>query len=367
MQNSFVFGETISLSDVVSNQVFNVRLIDRCGDRIPSEREPIDRCRKHLGGDESYPPQASEACAYDNLGDKVIVSLDEVQISDENVETYLNVYERQDNKENGILVYEKKLDKLQFNIYTFKRRTEEWPLVTKSGKSLNVGREGKKYNIEITRKKYDDVLYTSGTQDILVDDCRLRNDKILRLINDSSIHHNPGFDLYLKLLNRVATKMCSKLEVGLLGSVGADTFSQRCRYQCINNYFTNKMIDSTALPLSANDYLNKTHLKVSLQKADAIHYVDNFRLGDTWISARFSLLAYITMEDNYRAGGYAECDGPLNLADEEASINIIEEAVDEIVVEAPSLQLTGLAEKIFAQIRMHFERTETLYNKIIGE
>jgi len=355
------YSERISLDDIISNRIIKLRLLDRCGDEIPSDRAAFDRCKSQSGGHEKSPPLASEACAYDRIGDQLRLSFDEAQVSEDNIVTNINVYDESNSK-----IYDNKIKQIPFKVHKIERREESWLLEKQGGGGLNVGREGKKYTIQLERRNVNNVVYSSGKLGVFVDDCRVRNNKILQLIEDETIHHSPGFDLYLKLLNRVSTKLCNKIEVGLLANNGIDSFTQRCRYQCINNYFTNKMIDSTALPLGADDHLNKTHLKVSLQKANALHYVDNQRWGGSWVNARFSLLAYITMEDNYRAEGYANCNGPLNTADADASVDVIAEAVDEIVLEVPGLNLTGIGEKLIGQIQMHLERTDELYNNIVG-
>ena len=343
-------AKSISLADIVSNQVVDVRLIDRCSDRIPADRTARDVCRKQTGGDEEFPPTASESCAYDRIGDELKLSFDEVQVSEKNIDTYIKVKDEDKN-----IVYDKKVPQLLFDVYTLKRRVEPWSLKDQAGQPLQVGRQGKKYTIQMERRNQDDVLYSSGVIDVLVDDCELRNQKIVSMISDPSIEHTPGFDLYLELLNSVSTKICNKIKTGLLGDAGADTFSQRCRYQCINNSFTNELIDQAYAGL--NTPLSKVHDDVNAETSDKFHFFDNARFGIDVVDERFMLLSYITYEDSLRAQGYFNCNGPLNSSDIDISIGIIEESVEEVVL--PIVGAVGA--KVSRQIVRHLVNTENIY------
>ncbi len=352
--SSLSYGaKSVSLADIISNDVFDVRLADRCGDVIPADRKAYDRCKKQTGGPEKFPPIASEACAYDRIGDELKLSFDEAQMSDDEVTTYINVY-----NEEKVKIYDNRIDQLPFVLYEKKKRVESWPLTNQGGAPLQVGRQGKKYTIQLERRKQDDVVYTTGILDVLVDDCDLRNQKIVSMISDPSIDHTPGFDLYLELLNSVSTKICNKIKTGLLGAAGADTFSQRCRYQCINNSFTNELINQAYA--GTNTRLAQTHEDVRTRTTVEFHFAaENWRTGVDRLDQFPMLLAYITYEDTLRAAGYASCNGPLNTVDIDQSITIIGESVQEVLL--PLFGVSRTAE-VSGFIQKHLESTEKLYN-----
>lgn len=346
-------AKSTSLADIISNNVFDVRLADRCGDVIPADRKAFDRCKKQSGGPEKFPPIASEACAYDRVGDTLKLSFDEAQVSVDDVTTHINIYD-----ENDINIYDNKIEQLPFVLYERKKRVESWPLTNQAGGQLQVGRQGKKYTAQIERRKQGDIRYTTGVMDIFVDDCDLRNQKIVSMISDPSIDHTPGFDLYLELLNSVSTKICNKIKTGLLGTAGADTFSQRCRYQCINNSFTNELINQAYA--GTNTRLAQTHEDVRTRTTVEFHFAaENWRTGVDRLDQFPMLLAYITYEDTLRAAGYTSCNGPLNTVDIDQSITIIGESVQEVI-----FPLFGASRAAEASgfIQKHLKNTEKLYN-----
>ena len=349
-------ANSISLADIVSNQVVDVRLIDRCGDPIPADGSAIDRCKSQNGGPEKYPPNACEACAYDRIGDELKLAFDEVQVNDENIETYIKVVD-----EGGNIIYDKRIPQNSFNIYVLTRRVESWPLIHQNGDPVRVGREGKRYTVQVERRNQDDVLYTSGKLDVLVDDCNLRNEKLLNMIGDATIEHTPGFDLYLELLNAVSSRICDRIKTGLLGDAGADTFTHRCRYQCINNSFTNELIDQAIT--GAGTLLARTHDDVLNETSPDFHFADNWRFGNETVDSYIMLLSYITMEDNLRANGYLQCNGGLNAVDTESSIDIISQAIEESVVPVIG---AALGAKLFRQIHRHLERTNRIYEELLN-
>jgi len=346
-------GKVIILDDIISNQIVNLRLADRCGDIIPSDRKAFDRCKKQTGGPEKYPPIASEACAYDRVGDQLRLSFDEAQVSDNKTTTHINVYD-----ENKTKIYDNQIAQLPFNLYARTKREESWPLLMQDGSALNVGRQGKKYIIQMERRNVGKVLYSTGKLDVFVDDCEIRNQKIVSMITDPLIEHTPGFDLYLKLLNSVSTKICSKIKTGLLGDAGADTFSQRCRYQCINNSFTNVLINQAYGGPDTD--LARIHDDVRTESSDEYHSVENWRTGIEFVDQLAMLFSYITFEDTLRAGGYMTCDGPLNIDDIDKSIIIISEAGQETF-----LPLYGVARvaEVIGIIQNHLVNTEKIYNR----
>ncbi|VAW51500.1 hypothetical protein MNBD_GAMMA05-1753, partial [hydrothermal vent metagenome] len=204
----------------------------------------------------------------------------------------------------------------------------------------------------------DDIRYTTGILDVFVDDCELRNQKIVSMISDPLIEHTAGFDLYLELLNSVATKICNKIKTGLLGTAGVDTFSQRCRYQCINNSFTNELINQAYA--GANSRLAQVHEDVRTRTTVEFHFAaENWRLGTDSLDQYPMLLAYITYEDTLRAAGYISCNGPLNTVDIDQSITIIGESVQEILL--PVFGISRAAEAS-GFIQKHLKNTEKLYN-----
>jgi len=352
---SLAYSERISLDDMISNQIVDLRLADRCGDIIPSDRKAFDRCKKQSGGPEKFPPLASEACAYDRIGDQLRLSFDEAQVSDNKITTHINVYD-----ENSAKIYDRQIIQLPFNLYARTKREESWSLLMQDGGALNVGRQGKKYIIQMERRKADEVRYSTGKLDVFVDDCEIRNQKIVSMITDPLIEHTPGFDLYLKLLNSVATKICSKIKTGLLGDAGVDTFSQRCRYQCINNSFTNALINQAYA--GASTPLAQTHDDVRTRTTEEFHFAaENWRIGVDKADQFPMLLAYITYEDTLRAAGYTACNGPLNSADIDKSIVIIGEAVQEIIFPVYGVSKTA---ELSGFIQKHLVNTEKLYNKL---
>jgi len=187
--------------------------------------------------------------------------------------------------------------------------------------------------VQMERRNGETVLYRSGRLGVFVDDCVKRQQEIVGLISDVSITHTPGFDLYLRLENEVETRIFDTIKRGLVEykSVGfdenVDSFQQRCRTQCINNTFTNELVDMAKQP-DADNVLNEAHEEVKFQTAQKVHLVENLRFGVNWFDERFMLLRYITMEDNLRADGYCACNGPLGLSDRDMSINIIRESID---------------------------------------
>jgi len=69
------------------------------------------------------------------------------------------------------------------------------------------------------------------------------------------------------------------------------------------------------------------------------------------------LVNYVTMEDEFRARGYLNCNGPINLNDRDASISIIKEGTQEILSGIEAF----IGEKVLRTIDYHLDRTEAIY------
>ena len=355
----------LSASDVVNNTVVDVTMIDGCGDAIPGSKNAKgqnSRCWKKDGFAEPYPDKSSEICAYDNIGDQVEFSFNEVQVDDNRLESYLLV-----RNESGNKIFEKRIESRPFDSVFNLRRTIEWPLTSTAG-TLSVGRNGKRYTANMERRIGNEVYYRSGTLEVFVDDCVKRQREIASLISDPSIIHNEGFDLYLELENEVATRICKKITKGLTEykntafNKDTDSFQQRCRYQCINNSFTNKIVDMAKDP-SPDNLLKQTHRQVATRSSPAFHIIDNWHGGEGIVSRRIMLLSYITMEDHLRAGGYCKCSGPLGMLDLDTSVNIVHDSIDQVLL---PLGLASLGDQVLGQTRRHFQRTEELSLKQCG-
>ncbi len=359
MSGQSTLSWALSVSDVVNNTVVDLTMIDGCGDKIRGYQtadKTNNRCWRE-GIQEPYPDTSSEICAYDNQNDKLELAFDEVQVNDPDIDSYVVV-----RTPGGGLISETKVDPLPFDVYTNKRRTTNWPLTGQNGMPLNVGRQGKSYRVQMERRNGDTVLYRSGRMDVFVDDCVKRQQDIMALLTDDTIVHTAGFDLYIKLLSNVTSRICSKIRSGLVERDLNNTFSQRCRTQCINNTFTNLLVDYAKQPSSSDNVLANTHRIVMTRTADAQPrhlWMENMRtpIGSDWFDPRAMLVNYVTMEDELRAEGYLKCAGPLGANDRDMSVVLIRSGIDEILTSLEGF----VGEKLLRTIDFHLDRTETIY------
>ena len=143
-----------------------------------------------------------------------------------------------------------------------------------------------------------------------------------------------------------------------------NTFSQRCKYQCINNAFTNDLIDFSLAGPDANNILADTHKRVEEEITEKARRMFDFRYPSGVASIDFlfeqlTMQYYIFMEDNLRAQGYFECSGPINTADSDSSIDLIASAIEEIVLPVIGEE----AAKFSRQIEFHLNRTKEIYRR----
>jgi len=354
-------------SDDVKSTVASASIKDGCQGFIPSGGKAKYDC-----GIQSTPPTVSEFCAYENVGDTLDILY----------RTYGILIQQVEEKQKTIpyfVVRDKKTDQVVYQQrvpgtyvhwgnpgYIDAQKEVKWNLTNNSGRALNVGEKGKFYKVSVFLKKSatlstDDinVFYRSKTLDVFVDDCNKRQAMIRKLASDSATNH-PGFRIYLKLEDQVAIRICEHVRKGLVeySNSGFDllngTFSQRCRVQCINNYFAGKLLNNAKSPADKNaDPLINSF-------AQAHYYSDTWQLDNlSWNHVRYSLLNYIYAEDYIRAQAYKNCGGPLNILDTESAKNIIREGIDSTL-----FPYASMGSDLAFGITHHLDNTMDIYNSL---
>lgn len=250
--------------------------------------------------------------------------------------------------------------------YVSAQEIVNWNLTDSTGQALNVGEKGNAYTVNVFLKKSvtpsfaaNDVFYQSKSLDVFVDDCNTRQAKIRALKTDPATDY-PGFRTYLELEDQVATRICEHVRKGLVNYQSAnfdllnDTFSQRCRVQCINNYFAMKLLEQAISPANgdADPLVNSF--------SQAHYFSENWNLNKlSWNHVRYSLVNYIYAEDYIRARAYKYCGGPLNTVDTDTAKVIIQNGID-----ATIFPYASVGSDIYKGITSHLENTLEIYNSL---
>jgi len=318
--------------DEINTTLIQARLKDCCGDDLRESDLP----NRELATKENleFPPAVSECCAYDNTALVSDVDKDEVTIVytatpelDQIGRTArLLIHDDQDQ-----VVYEKLV---QPSTAQALYQEVVWPLTTTSGGALNVGREGKQYKSTIEILKDNVVESRSGSMPIFVDDCDVRQQAIRDLKSNPDVFQDEGYHWYIDLEDAVATEICKRIRNGLVRQQGPnDGFSNRCHYQCINNYFTNLIVDFSLQPTNSNNVWANAHRQALWYRrtigvfGPALNSAPFFGEINAKQENLEIMSLYVSAENYLRAEGYYKCGGVLNFLDRDISINLISEIV----------------------------------------
>jgi len=369
-----VFGILCFFGPVAAEQipVDTVRLTsheailkDCCGDQIPAEQ-----AAKNKRPERPYPPQASECCAYENVGDDLVVMYSAQPVLSAEYKSYLVV------EENGVIVYEQPIAAGVGPNGQF--REGRWPLSDTAGAPLNVGKDGKRYKVRVEIRKGGLVIDKSGYLEILVDDCVKRQEAVRAMKTEISATADQAFLIYLSLEDGVATEICEYVKRGLTDYTIVDfdsatsSFNQRCDVQCINNSFANELLIAGREPPNINGsifaqahYIAQRMRQIdnSPENIDLFPLSSNIRQASTTFK---NLLLYIDAEDHLRARGYRNCSGPLNSVDEDLAIVIIQRQFDEVLLGGYGFgNFLWVGDIVSEQeIRRHFEQTRDIYQNL---
>jgi hypothetical protein len=232
--------------------VLSCQLLDCCGEVIKSAEEAKNDCDKEL-----FPPKGSECCAYEFI-DKLDVVYSASSGGDESLKVFLVI------KDAAGQIYEKEE---QFGENLISR----WTLVKQDGSPLNVGRQGKEFKVFLEIRTLAGVVKCkSGIISALIDNCAVRNLAIRDLKTTPGVFNDPGFHLYIDVLNFISESICEKVRIGLVDYELANfdptkTFDKKCDVVCVNNFFSNRFLDlAPAAPGTPNNIIASTHKKVQM-------------------------------------------------------------------------------------------------------
>ena len=314
-------------------------LKDCCGDQIPAEQ-----AAKNKRPERPYPPQASECCAYENVGDDLVVMYSAQPVLSAEYKSYLVV------EENGVIVYEQPVASGVGSNGQF--REGRWPLTDTAGAPLNVGKDGKRYNIRIEIRNGSRVVDKSGYLPVLVDDCVKRQNLIVLLKTNPNVFNNEAFHAYLDLEGSVAGAICEQIKLGLVERVSQNmTFEDKCHVMCINNYFANKLLELSISPPNSNgNVYARAHSKTQ-----------RFIWGgfpNFYPVRSINMQNYASAENVLRAEGYFICGGGLSDTDAQKARDIIVNSIQQL-----QGVLAGYGADYLVIDRM-FDETNSIYNDL---
>ncbi len=302
-------------------------LADCCGETIPSLGSAANQCPvKGFPVSVAGLPISSECCAYENIGDMLEVVARRDEENSGNADHFLVVRDT-----DGLLVHET-------GIGFQSGETEKvvpWPLVSMNAPiELAVGRCGRKFTVQTEARVDEQVVSSSGVLPVFVDDCRARNTAILGM---KTTNGHPAFQMYVDILDAVSMKICARIEDGVVsysasGFGLADTFSDRCAVQCVNNWFSNLFIDY-AHSGDTDNPLGRAH-----ERAGATSLVGDEQKPPEGVFASLGtallMLEYVWAENELRAMGMAACSTTL-----EGDDDLLEEVIADGIVSSPRLGL----------------------------
>ncbi|WP_435106784.1 hypothetical protein [Arhodomonas sp. AD133] len=342
------------VKDLVRVGVLEGKVKDGCGNPIGLEGT------QHGCDFQPYPDEASEYCGYSGVGDRIDFVYGVAGVSESSVATDLGVAaELVIEAESGQQVWRQPVtptygSPMEYGVYS-------WELASNGGK-VDVDRRGANFFATFELRSNSSgagVSQKTLPLKFFIDDCEERQEIIRGLQGEAGVFQDPAFSKYLALEDAVATRICDRLSRSFLdyssfSDPKEEGFHQRCKYQCVNNHFTNRLVDLARNP--GDSVLRRAHDIVELKRLDPAGDYGSYNVvNDTLL-----MLHYVDMEDHLRAEGYIKCGGALNSADSAQSVEIIVDAFSEVV--AGSTAYSGFVSMFGeSEVRRHLRRTERFF------